>query len=26
LVFTYACKEGLGGVFMQEGQVVFYEL
>jgi len=25
VVCTYACKEGLGGVLMQEGQIVFYE-
>ena len=25
VVCTYACKRGLGGVFMQEGQVVCYE-
>jgi hypothetical protein len=24
LVCTYACKEGLGGVLMQEGHVIFY--
>jgi hypothetical protein len=25
LVCTYACKEGLSGVLMQEGKVIFYE-
>jgi hypothetical protein len=25
LVCTYACKEGIGGVLMQEGQVISYE-
>jgi hypothetical protein len=25
LVCTYACKEGLGGVLMKEGHVIFYE-
>jgi hypothetical protein len=25
LVCTYACKEGLGGVLMQEGHVICYE-
>jgi hypothetical protein len=25
LVCTYACKEGLGGVLMKKGSVIFYE-
>jgi F420-0:gamma-glutamyl ligase-like protein len=25
LIFTYSCKEGIRGVLMQEGCVVFYE-
>jgi hypothetical protein len=26
LVYTDSCKEGLGGVLMKEGKVIFYEL